>query len=194
MIEQLSAIQQRRLAIGILASLVAAVLTITILPVSSTNASYETRIDLVERRLQSLRADVAAYEELRPRIEQLRQSQVADGHYLRSSTEAVAAAELQSIANRISASNGTQLLTTQILPARQEGDFVRIALKVRMRGDLEGFIQSIYDIESSPTFLFMDNVSVRNSARQGTNRQAAGNQFDADFQIIGFMPGTANED
>lgn len=193
MIGRLSAIQQRRLALGILAALIAAVLSIAVAPVWSANASYRARIDLVQSRLQDLRADVAAYERLRPRIEQLRQSQLADGHYLRSNTEAVAAAELQSIAKRVSAKNGVQVLTTQILPARHEEDFVRVALKVRMRGNLEGVVRSVYEIESSPTFLFMDNVSIRSSARRRAT-QAAIDQFDADFEIIGFMPGAGDED
>ena len=193
MIEQLSKMDQRRLAVTLLAVFLGAVLLVTVLPVWSANAAYQTRIDRIQEQLQELRADAAADESLRPRFEQLRQSQLSDGHYLKSGTEAVAAAELQRIVKRITGSNGTQILSTQILPSSQEEDFVRVALKVRMRGTLTGIVESIYDVESSTTFLFMDNVSIRDSARRRSIRQRVGDQFDTDFDLIAYMPGERSE-
>lgn len=193
MIEQLSKADQRRLAVALLAVFFAAVLLVTVLPVWSANATYQNRIDDIQEQLQELRANAAADENLRPRFEQLRKSQMSDGHYLKSGTEAVAAAELQRIVKRITANNGTQILSTQILPHSQEEDFVRVALKVRMRGTLTGIVGSIYDIESSLTFLFMDKVSIRNSARRRSVRQRTSNQFDTNFDLIAYMPEERNE-
>jgi len=193
MIEQLSKKNQRHLAAALLSVFLGAVLAVTVLPVWSANARYQTRIDRIQQQLQELRADAAADESLRPRFEQLRQLQLSDGHYLKSGTEAVAAAELQRIVKRITGNNGTQILSTQILPSSQEEDFVRVALKVRMRGTLTGIVESIYDMESSVTFLFMDNVSIRDSARRRSLRQSVSNQFDTDFELIAYMPGERNE-
>jgi general secretion pathway protein M len=192
-IERLSKTNQRRLAVALLTVLIGAVLLVTVLPVWSANATYQTRIDQIQEQLQELRADAAAGENLRPRFEQLRQSQLSDGHYLKSGTEAVAAAELQRIVKHIAGNNGTQVLSTQILPSSQEEDFVRVALKVRMRGTLTGIVGSIYDIESNATFLFMDKVSIRDSARRRSISQRISNQFDTDFDLIAYMPGERNE-
>lgn len=189
MIDSLSKKHQRQLAVALLAVLLGAVLLVTVLPVWSANASYRTRIYQVQERLHALRADAVADKNLQPRYEQLRRSQLSDGHFLRSGTEAVAAAELQRIVKRITANNGTQVLSTQILPSAREEEFVRVALKVRMRGALTGIVGSIYDIESNATFLFMDNVSIRDSARRRLSRQHVGNQFDTDFELIAYMPG-----
>lgn len=189
MIERLSKVNQRRLAVALLALLLSMVLLVTVWPIWSANATYRARIDVVQEQLHRLRANAAVDENLRPRLEQLRQSQLSDGHYLKSGTEAVAAAELQRIVKRIAGSNGTQVLVTQILPSSREEDFVRVALKVRMRGVLTGIIGSIYDIESNSTFLFMDSVSIRHSARRRSTRQRVGDQFDTDFDLIAYMPG-----
>jgi hypothetical protein len=193
MIKQLPKKNQRQLAVAILTVFLAAILLVTVLPVWSANAFYRTRIDQIQEQLHELRADAVADKNLRPRYEQLRRSQLSDGHFLKSGTEAVAAAELQRIVKRITASNGTQVLSTQILPASREEDFIRVVVKVRIRGALTGIVDSIYDIESNATFLFMDNLSIRNSARRRASRQSVGNQFDTDFDLIAYMPGERNE-
>ena len=189
MMEQLSKKNQQQLAVAILAVFLGVVLLVTVLPVWSANASYQADIDRIQKQLSAFRTDAAVDEKLQPRFEHLRQSQLSDGHYLKSGTEAVAAAELQRIVKRITGKNGTEILSTQILPSSQEQDFVRVALKVRVRGTLTGIVQSFYDIESNSAFLFMDNVSIRDSARRRSIRQSVRNQFDTDFDLIAYMPG-----
>ena len=189
MIEHLSKMHQRRLAVALLAVVIGTLLLVTVWPIWSASAAYQGRIDVIQEQLHRLRTHAASDENLRPRLEQLRQSQLSDGHYLKSGTEAVAAAELQRIVKRIAASNHTQVLSTQILPSGREEDFVRVALKVRMRGGLKDIVRSIYDIESNSTFLFMDNVSIRHGTRRRSSRHNVSDQFDSDFDLVAYMPG-----
>jgi general secretion pathway protein M len=163
-------------------------LALVIVPVWSANATYDSKIDRLQTRLQTLQSRAAADVILRPRYQQLMRSHAASGHHLKSDTEAVAAAELQRIAKAITNVNGTQILTTQILPTAEEQGFIRIALKVRVRGPLEGIVQSIYDIEANQTFLFLDKLSLRDGARRRIRGTAEVNQFDADFDLIAYMP------
>ena len=79
-------------------------------------------------------------------------------------------------------------LSTQILPAAEEQDFVRVALKIRLRGPIEGIVQSLYDIEANPTFLFLDKVSIRSNARRRLRGGNQVNQFDNEFELIAYMP------
>lgn len=188
MIGQLTKDQERQLAIGILGLVVVLLLALVIVPVWSANANYDSQIDRLQTRLQTLQSRAAADATLRPRYEQLVRSHAASGHHLKSDTEAVAAAELQRIVKTITSSNATQILTTQILPAAEEQGFIRVALKVRVRGPLEGIVQSIYDIEANPTFLFLDNLSLRDGARRRIRGTAEINQFDGDFDLIAYMP------
>ena len=193
MIDQLSKQHQRYLATAILAVVIAVVALVTVLPVWSANASQRARIEELQGDLHQLRAMLVADQKLRPRLEQLRKAQLSSGHYLRSTTDAVAAAELQRIVKQVTGSNSTMILSTQVLPPSQEQDFKRIALKVRMRGGLEAIIQTFYDFETNTTFLFMDNVSIRESGRRRLNQQQSTRQFDVDFDLLAYMPGPRNE-
>lgn len=188
MIGQLTKDQERQLAISILGLVVVLLLALVIVPVWSANANYDSQIDRLQTRLQILKSRAAVDATLRPRYEQLVRSHAASGHHLKSDTEAVTAAELQRIVRRITSSNATQILTTQILPAAEEQGFIRVTLRVRMRGPLEGIVQSIYDIEANPTFLFIDNLSLRDGARRRLRSTTEINQFDGDFDLIAYMP------
>ena len=186
--EHLAKLNQRYLALGFLAAVVVAVLLATVWPIWSLNASLDSRIGRIQERLHGLKEGAATDEALQPRLEELRRQHLENGHYLKSGTEAMAAAEMQRILKHIARSSGTQVLSTQILPARQENGFVRVALKARVRGELPGIVDAIFTIESSNRFLFLDNVSVR----QGTRRRKAGvnmaTQFEGDFELFGYMP------
>ena len=193
MIDSLADLNQRNLAVGLLTLVLGCLVLITVWPIWSANSARQARIDIVQFQLSQLKRHAAVDEQLRPCLEQLRKSQLTDGHYLRSGTEAVAAAELQRIVKEITRRNGTQILSTQILPAGSEGGFVRVALRVRARGRLTGIITSIYEIESYRTFLFLDNVSIRHGASRGRALQGVSNQFDSEFDLIGFMPEQSDE-
>ena len=188
MIERLNEVQQQRLAIAILCSFALALMMVTVLPAWISSAGHDARIGQTQARLQRLKKQADADEALRPRYEQLVRSHASSGHHLKSDTEAVAAAELQRIVKAITANNATQILTTQILPAAEEGEFVRVTLRVRVRGMLEGIVQSVYDIEANQTFLFLDNLSIRNGARRRIRGTSEVNQFDGDFDLIAYMP------
>ena len=188
MIAHLTNNHESKLAIGILGMVIVLLLALVIVPVWSTNATYDSQIDQLRTRLRTLQSRAAADVTLRPRYQQLVRSHATSGHHLKSDTEAVAAAELQGIVKTITNNNATQILTTQILPTAEEQGFIRVALKVRVRGPLEGIVQSIYDIEANQTFLFLDNLSLRDGARRRIRGTAQVNQFDGDFDLIAYVP------
>jgi len=188
MIGRLNDGQQRRLAIAILGGFALAAMAVTVLPAWTSSAGLGTQIGQMQTRLLRLQTQADADEALRPRYEQLLRAHASSGHHLKSDTEAVAAAELQRVVKAITANNATQILTTQILPAAEEGDFVRVSLRVRVRGTFEGIVQSVYDIEANQTFLFLDNLSIRNGARRRIRGTDEVNQFDGDFDLIAYMP------
>jgi len=188
MIERLNDDQQRRLAIAILCGFVLAALAVTALPAWMTSAALNEQIRQMQATLLRLQTQTDADEALRPRYEQLLRSHASSGHHLKSDTEAVAAAEVQRVVKTITANNAIQILTTQILPIAEEGHFVRVTLRVRVRGTYEGIVQSVYDIEANQTFLFIDNLSMRNGARRRIRGTDEVNQFDGDFDLIAYMP------
>jgi len=188
MIAQLNEQQRRRLAVAILAVVVAFVLSLTLLPIYVANASRQNTLDETQERLVRYEQIAARDRELLPQYEALRTRQKSAGNHLRSDTVAVAGAELQRIVKQIAGQHQAQIVSTQILPASEEEGFVRIAIKVRVRGALPSILQSLYDVETNDVHMFVDNLSIRNNAAGSGQPQLAMLPMDADFDLIAYMP------
>ena len=154
MITNLDAKQQRQLAIGILVLAVLLLLSVTVGPIWYANASRQAMLDEAQERLTRYEQITARDKELLPQYEALRQAQKSAGNQLRSDTAAVAGAELQRRVKDITARHSAQIVSTQILPVAEEEGFVRIALRVRLRGVLPALLQSVYDIETNDVHMF----------------------------------------
>lgn len=189
MIEKLDRKQRRLLALAILLLALALVFSITLLPVLLANQHYRDTLAGLEGRLQQLQRAAAIGDTLQPQYEQLKRWKTSDAQYLKSNSAALAAAELQRLVKRIIVSKNAEVVSTQILTTRQEEGFDRVALKVRIRGELENIIQAFYVIETGEPFVFMDNVSVRASRGRRVRGQAPTLQtLDIDMELIGYMP------
>ena len=187
MIDSLTERQRQLLALGILTLIVVIIFTLTVVPLWALNRHYMDTIDGLEGRLEILQRTVAAGSGLRSQHEQLKRSLASNRHYLKSTTEALAAADLQGIIKRIAGSKGMEVLSTQILPATEEANFTGVALKVRMRGMLGNMVKVFHALETGQPYLFLDNVSVR-SRSQRARRVNVGQTLDVDFDLIGYMP------
>lgn len=188
MMQRLDDRQQQRLAVAILAIAVAVVFSVTILPVYVANASRQDALDEAQARLVQYQQIAARDRELLPQYESLRSRQKAAGNHLRSDTVAVAGAELQRIAKQITGRHQAQIVSTQILPAGKEQGFVRVAIKVRVRGMLPDLLESLYDIENDDVHMFIDNLSLRNNAAGRREQQLLMRPMEADFDLIAYMP------
>ncbi len=185
-IDSLSARQRQLLAVGILGLILFLVITLTILPLWAVNRHYMNTIDELDSRLQILQRTASSSNDLRTRHEQLKRSLAGNRHYLQGSSEALAAANLQSTVKRQASAKQMEVLSTQILPSSEEAGFTRVALKVRMRGTLEDTVQLIHSLETGQPYLFLDNVTIRSLSRRRTVNVAA-QMLNVDFELIGYM-------
>jgi general secretion pathway protein M len=188
MIEKLDRTQQRHLAIGILAGVLIAVLLSTTGPVWLANSSRQATLDDAYERLQRYQQIAARDAELLPQYEAQLQKQRQAGNHLRSETSAMAGAELQRIVKKISSSNQAQIMSTQLLPVSEQSGFLRVALKVRLRGDLPAILRSLYDMETNDVYMFVDALMLRDNmaGRRPINGQVR--PMDAEFELIAYMP------
>ena len=163
-------------------------------------------MDQAQERLLRYEQIAVRDKELLPQYEALRQAQKSAGNQLRSDTAAVAGAELQRRVKDITAVheaqivhgddfiailrpvNEAQIVSTQILPVASEEGFVRIALRVRLRGVLPSLLQSVYDIETNEVHMFLDNLSFRNNAAGFRQQQMLTRPMEAEFDLIAYMP------
>jgi general secretion pathway protein M len=189
MIDTLTDRQRRLLALAILLLALGAICSITVVPVLLANQHYRETIADMEGRLEQLQRAAAIGTGLQPQYEQLRRWQETDSHYLKSSSSALAAAELQRLVKRIVVAQHAEVLSTQILTTAQEQDLNRISLKLRIRGTLENIVQVFYAIETSEPFMFLDNISIRaKSVRRTLSKIPAPQLLDMDLELIGYMP------
>lgn len=187
MIDSLTERQRQLLALAILALVIAMMVTLTVVPLWATNRHHHNTIDGLDSRLVILQRAAAAGDGLRSQHEQLKRSLASNRHYLKSTSEALAAADLQGIIKRLAGTKDMEVLSTQILPAGEASDFTRVALKVRMRGKLDNLLKVFYALETGQPYLFLDNVSIR-SKGQRRRTVNADQLLDVDFDLIGYMP------
>jgi len=197
MMDSLTQKQRQSLALAILALVVVMIFTLTVAPLWAVNQHYLDTIDGLDNRLQILQRAASAGSSLRSQHEQLKRSLASNRHYLKSTSEALAAANLQGIIKRTTASNDMEVLSTQILPASEEAGFTRVVLKVRMRGGLDNAVKVFHALETGQPYLFLDNVSILSRARRSAKinygkKQLAGKArsgylLNVDFDLIGYM-------
>ena len=186
MIAKLENKRQQQLAIGILAAAVIVVLLVTAGPVWVANASRQAALDEAHERQQRYQQISARDQSLLPQYQALLQKQRSAGNHLRSETSAVAGAELQRLVKTITARNDASIVSTQQLPVSEEQGFLRVALKVRLRGNLPAVLQSLYEIETGDIYMFVDNVALRDNMLGRLGNQ--GLTMDAEFELVAYMP------
>ena len=182
--------RQRQLAIGLLVIAVLALLSVTALPIWAANASRQAKITDGIERLQRYERITARDKKLLPQYETLISRQKSAGNHLRSDTPAVAGAELQRMVKAITSANDTQIVSTQIQPFADERGFVRVTLKVRLRGTLPAILKSFYDVETDDVHMFLENVSMRDSLA-GRMEATRPRPMEADFDLVAYMPETS---
>jgi general secretion pathway protein M len=188
MTRELDRKQQRRLAVGILAGVIVAILMITVGPVWFANASRQVALDDAHERLQRYQQISARDRELLPQYQALLHKQRSAGNHLRSETSAVAGAELQRLVKTITGRNRAQILSTQLMPVAEEQGLLRVALKVRLRGNLPDILQSLYDIETDDVYLFVDDLGLRDSLAGRSQYAGQLRPMDAEFELVAYMP------
>ena len=194
---ELSGWRSRALALTILLLLLAGLVAAVVLPVWSANRHFDTRIEQMESRLAILRRAASIGAELKAEYDRLQRSQASDIHYLKSRSDALGAAELQRILKRVATPKGAEIISTQILPSKQEEGATRVTLRVRMRGSLETLVGVFYALETGNPYLFLNNVALRGRplARRRVVGMARGVKklptLDIDFELSGYMRGKA---
>lgn len=188
MSERIDKRRQRRLAVAILIAVVAVILALTAGPVWVANSTRQAALDQARERLQHYRQIASRDAELLPQYESLVQTQKTSGKHLRSDTVAVAGAELQRRVTSITGANQAQVTSTQILQPTDEQGFVRITLRVRLRGTLPAILQTLYDVETDDVFMFVDNLGLTDNMIGRSRAQNVVRQMDVQFDLIAYMP------
>lgn len=196
MIRQLTNKQQKILAISLLLIVFLVFAGGIAVPIWSVNQYYSDSIDQMNTRLSILKRTTSDGESLLPEYNRLKNYRLSDKRYLKSKSEALAAAEIQRVIKGIIVPNGGEILSTQIISSNKKAKIPQITLKVRMRGDINSLVKVFYKIETGDPFLNIDNLSIRsrNIRRRRSVRnkdtQQAPSSLDIQFEISGYIRGS----
>jgi hypothetical protein len=150
------------------------ILVLYLLAVAPYFAAYRSANDAVEESetlLLRYSKIARSRQSLQMQLDQLITRQSASGIYLSGNTDALAAAALQDIVNKAIGSSGGTLRSVQILPAKADGDFKRVGVRVQMTSSIVQLARSLYALEAGKTVLFVDNLDVSN--RRARRRRGA---------------------
>ena len=93
-----------------------------------------------------------------------------------------------------------RLISTQLLPEEKEQHPPRVRIRTQIQGSTDTLIDILYEIEKARPFLFVDQVSVRSSARPELPQQVGrarsvrggvdpGGELTVRLDIFGFALG-----
>ncbi len=133
---------------------------------SRFEAVAATRPDLVARR-DALRAGLGRGE-----------------HFLGGTSAAISGAELQRLVGEVAAGSEAQIDNMLVLPARPEGAYQRIGLRVSLSTRIGPLQRILYSLEAGQPSLFVDALQVR-----AEDREAADTVLSVTLDIYGYRPG-----
>jgi general secretion pathway protein M len=193
-IRQLDQKQQKYLAVLILVLIVAAIVLSISIPVWKVNDHYSNIIDDITHRLAILKRTTVEGRSLEPQYERLKRYHLSDKRYLKSTSDSLAAAEIQQLIKSIIVPTDGEILSTQIINKRSDDPIRQITLKVRLRGSLSSLVTILYKIETGNPYLFIEDLNVRSriiSRRRLRNRDIENSPtvLDVQFNVSGYIRG-----
>lgn len=176
-------------AVLILLAVSAGVVGLALVPMWNLNQRLDVRLAELHRELAAQRRIADASAGLEPILEQLRQALADDARYLKSSTDALAGAELQGMVKKAILSKGGNILSTQIVSAAPEGRFITVVLRVKMRATLEETVEIFYTLETGEPHLFLNNVGLSARAPRGRSRVPLTEpaSLEVQFDLAGYL-------
>lgn len=158
----LTPVQSRVLAIVLLLALLALLAVLVYVPWQRAHLHYDTAIeDRLDRTSRYLRV-AAQRKNVEANIAFIAKRD-ADRYYLKASSPALAAAEVQQMAQAIIEANELKVESTQIATHKDDGPRRKVAVNFQLRGPLPALQKALYELETALPYLYVDNLVVRSS-------------------------------
>jgi general secretion pathway protein M len=103
---------------------------------------------------------------LEQRLATLRLARAQNRNFLAGDSPALAAATLQQVIKDAITDAGGSVVSAQVLAPAAEKHLQRIALKLRMTGDIGAMQRSLYAIESVRPLMFVDSLDITSSRKR----------------------------
>ncbi len=191
MIERLSRIQRRILAVLLLLLALAAVMRALVLPIWTSYLSNRDAIAQSEdniARYSRLSTQIGALQLV---VGELEQADNLDRYVLLQKSEPLAAAALQARMKSVVTSSGGTLTSTQVLPTETEQGFKRVIINVRMAVSTDALQRVLYELENNLPYLLTDDIVILSrGARKRRRTTQSVDLLDVRFNLYGYMRDT----
>ncbi len=188
MIERLSRIQRRILAVLVLLLALAAVVRGLVVPIWTSYLSNSDAIAQSEdniARYSRLSTQIGA---LQSAVGELEQADNLDRYVLVQESEPLAAAALQARMKSVVTSSGGTLTSTQVLPTETEQGFKRVIINVRMAVSTDALQRVLYELENNLPYLLTDDIVILSRGARKRRRTTQGvDLLDVRFNLYGYM-------
>lgn len=182
--------RDRWLAIALLCLVIVLVYIIIIMPLITVADDYRGSIEDLEFKLQRYERLAAQKESVLRQFDNIKKQQAANNNFISKKSPALASADLQKLVKSTITGAGGVLTSTQVVPSREQDQFQRIAIKVRMTGGIELLRTVLYELESARPMLIIENINIR-GMRGRRNRRTRkidpSDQLNVNFEVFGFM-------
>jgi len=158
--QTLNNIQQRWLALGLLFGIIISISMLVIVPWLNNRSEINEDIDEQIFRIKRYQRVIASREEVLVDIEQGRKEINALGYFSDQESSSLATAELQNSIKAMAVHAGGELSSSQVLPNKEQDGLIRIAVKVKLTGDMEMLRSLLYEIEIEKPLLIIENLTV----------------------------------
>ncbi|GFO71386.1 general secretion pathway protein M [Bathymodiolus japonicus methanotrophic gill symbiont] len=152
--------QQRWLALSLLFGIIIGISALIIVPWLNHLSAINDDIEEQAFRIKRYQRVIASREEVLLDVEQGRKEINSLGYFSTQESASLAAAELQNSIKSMAVDAGGELSSSQVLPNKEQEGLVRIAVKVKLTGDMEMLRALLYEIETKKPLLIIENVTV----------------------------------
>ena len=164
----LTPVQGRVLAVALLFAGLAILAALVYVPLQQAHLHYDTVIeDRLNRTVRYLR--IAAQRENVEKNIALIAKRDARRFYLKASAPALAAAEVQQMAQAIVETNGLAVESTQFASHKDDGPRRKVTVNFRLRGLLPAVQKALYELETTLPYLYVDNLLIRSTVMRNFN-------------------------
>jgi general secretion pathway protein M len=136
-----------------------------LIPWADELASLDQRMATSEEQLTRYRRLVQTLPSLKDELERVRKNEAFKEFYFKAPTPSLAGAQLQSQVQEIVMAAKGRLVSTQLLPEDKNQDPPRVRVRTQIQGTTEALLDVLLQIEQARPFLFVEQISVRSSAR-----------------------------
>jgi general secretion pathway protein M len=183
----LTPLENRSLAIALLILCLILGGSLVVVPILLMHRHYDLELESNRDLLLRYRNMAAARGEIEASLARAR---THDGkkYFLKSTTEVLAAAEIQEMARGAIESNGCKLLGAQAGTLKDEGDYRRVTVNVQSICTDHALKRMLHAVETLRPFLFIDNLGVRSlfNAQNMANPGLAP-EVKIQFDLSGYM-------